>query len=545
MKLRLQHLLAPLVCLAIIGCNPAAEKKKEVSSAPEDRTLRLNVATEPETIDSSISKGIPEHKILLTICEPLVRLNAKAEAIPGAAERWEMSEDAKKWTFYLRKDGKWHNGDTVTARDFEYAVRRILDPATGGQYADFVYFVLKGGKEFYELKERDDSTPFEGVKVIDDFTIEYHMENPTPYFATVAAHTSFFPLNRKVVEAGGKNWANDPKTFAGNGAFTLAEWHPHDRMILKKADTYWDKENIWLDTVVIRMIEDENTELAAFESGEVDITDKVPLTEVDKLKATPDWYVGPYLGTYYVCFNTSAEPFNNVKLRQAFSRAIDRELIVTRITRRGEPIGTGIVPVGVTMPDGSDYRETTGDLVGGFDAAEARKLLAEAGFADPKSAPQFTYMYNTSSEHKVVGEQLEAMWRGNLGVTVKLENVEWKEKLRRGQAQQFEMMRSAWIGDYLDPITFLEIFHSKSGNNDGKFTNARYDELLGLARAESDWKKRREYLVEAEKILIGEAAVAPIFFYTNPRLVRHDFKGVVLNAMGNLDVTRAYKGDKK
>lgn len=545
MKLRFRHLLAPFLCLAVIGCNKPSDEAKATAAATADRTIRVNVATEPETIDSSLAKGIPEHKILLSICEPLVRLNGKAEPTPGAAEKWEMSADGLTWTYHLRKDGKWHNGDTVTAHDFEYAIRRILDPNTGGQYADFVYMVLKGGKEFYELKERTDETPFEGVKVIDDFTIEYHMQHPTPYFGTVVAHTSFFPLNRKVVEAGGKNWANDPKTFVGNGAFRLAEWHPHDRMILKKADTYWDKDNIWLDQIIIRMIEDENTELAAFESGEVDITDKVPLTEVDKLKATPDWYAGPYLGTYYVCFNTSAPPFDNVNLRRAFSRAIDRELIVSRITRRGEPAATGIVPVGVLMNDGSDFRDFSGDLIGAFDAAAAKKLIADAGYSDAKPLPSITYMYNTSSEHKVIGEQLEAMWRGNLGVTVKLENVEWKEKLRRGQAAQFEMMRNAWIGDYLDPITFLEIFHSKSGNNDGKFNNPRFDELLGLARAETDWKVRRDYLAEAEKILLDQAAIAPIFFYTNPRLVRHDYQGVILNALGNLDVTRAYKGDKK
>lgn len=547
MNASIRFFLAAILMLASFGCGQAPDDGPRKSGTPAggggdkpakelDRTIRINVATEPETIDSSLSKGIPEHKILLCLSEPLVRLNAKAEPTPGIAEKWEVNETNTVWTFHLRKNAKWHNGDPVTAKDFEYAVRRILDPKVGGQYADFVFNVLKGGREFYALETRTDATPFEGVKVLDDHTIEYHMQNPTPYFLTVVAHTSFLPLNRKVVEAGGKTWANDVKTFVGCGAFKLAEWRPHDRMILKKADTYWGKDEVWFDEVVIRMIDNENTELAAFESGEVDITDKVPFSEAAELRKTPHWYQGPYLGTYYVCFNTIAPPFDNKKLRQAFSKAIDRKLIVENVTKRGEPTATGLVPVGITLPDGRDYRDVAGDMIGPFDAAAAKKLLQESG-VDPST--QFAYVYNTSDEHKIIGEQLQTLWREALGVTVKMENVEWKEKLRRGQTQEFQAMRNAWIGDYLDPLTFLEIFASDSLNNDGKYTNPKFDELLQKARAEGDWQKRRDMLVEAERMLIEDAAIAPIFFYTNPRLIRANIEGEVLNALGNMDITRA------
>lgn len=524
------------VALALLGAGAASAQELKRPPNPQN-SIRVNIASEPETLDSSLSSGIPEHKVLLAVMEPLVRLDAKAQPIPGVAEKWEHNADYTSWTFHLRKNAKWHNGDPVTAKDFEFAIRRILDPKTQARYADFVFKTLKGGEDFY--KNADPKAPLPGLEVKDDHTIVYNLAFPAPYFPSVVAHTSWFPQHAKTVLANPTTWSNSAKTFVGNGAYRIEKWTPNDRMIVKRADTYWGKDEVGFEEVVFRMIEDESTELAAFMSGELDITDKVPLAEVNRLKTLPEWTVGPYLGTYYVLFNTTAAPFDNADVRRAFAHALDTELIVKQITRRGEPAGAGIVPPGIVFEDGSEFREWAGPVAPKFDPAKAKELLAKGGYGPGKKFPAVTYLYNTTIEHRQIGEQMQQMWKTNLGVNVKLENVEWKEKLRRGHEQEFDLLRAAWIADYLDPMSFLEIFTSDSGNNEGKFKNAEYDRLVSEARKEGDWQKRRELMKQAEAILIGEAALVPIYHYTNPYLMSRDMEGVVRNALGNLDVTRA------
>ncbi|MDX2177028.1 MAG: peptide ABC transporter substrate-binding protein [Candidatus Sumerlaeia bacterium] len=525
--------------IAIFAILAPAFAQRDAAGGP-DRTLRVNVGTPPETIDTAVMTGIPESRIANFLQEGLVSVDAESKPLAAAAVEWEHNDAFTEWTFRLRPGMKWHNGDPVTAHDFVFGVRRILDPRTQGKYADMVTRFLKGGADYYKNREKTWDTPFEGVEATDDLTVVYRLNFPAPFFPTVVSHTSFFPQNRKVVEAGGRAWANDVKTYVGNGPFRLVEHRLRDRMVLAKADTYWDKDAIWMNEVVIRMIEDENTELAAFERRELDVTNTVPLTEVPRLKQTPEWFVGPYLGTYYVAFNTTKAPFDNRDVRMAFSAAIQRDVIVERITRRGEQPGSGIVPAGVYMPDGTNYRERAGRMTPEFSVEKARELLKKAGFGPGgKPFPAATYTYNTLEEHKIIGEQLQSMWRTALGVPLRLENVEWKEKLRRGREQDFQLMRNAWIADYVDPMSFLEIFLSDDGNNDGKYNNPKFDETVHAAARETDPEKRYQLLIEAERILMDDAAVAPIYHYVSPRLIQADVKGIVQAGVGNLYMTKA------
>lgn len=533
---------------AFFGCSPqkaaeetpASSNNSGAQSAPASgggSRIAINIGTPPDTLDLSKMHGIPEHKIALVLCEPHVRLDQDLNAEPGASERWESNEDATVWTFHLRKDGKWHDGKPVTAQDFLFAHRRVLNQATGAKYADFMYRFLKGGEAYYNAN--DPSLPLPGITAPDDYTVIYELDAPTPIFPVIIAHTAWFPIPKHAVEAAGASWASSDKFFIGNGAFEMVSWRP-DRIVGRKSQHYWGRNEVHFDEVVIRMIEDTNSELAAFEAKEIDVTDKVLVTEVDRLKRTPDWFAGPYLGVYYGLFNTTVPPFNNKDVRRAFMLSVNRDLIVNQITRRGERPGQGMIPWGIKYPDGKDYREAAGDLVGPTDVAAAKEALARAGYGPGgKTLPRVEYLYNTDITHRMVGEQLQTMWREALGVTAQLQNVEWKEKLRRGQNQEFQITRAGWIGDYNDPITFLEIFLSNDGNNDGRYNNPKFDELVRNAMREGDWKKRRDLVIQAEKILIEDAALCPIFFYTEPILVRADLEGVIRNPIGNLDITRA------
>jgi oligopeptide transport system substrate-binding protein len=540
-------LLAAVCAVAFAACDrsapqpsgKAAGAQKPGPSNPDDRTIRINIGTEPETLDLSLMQGVPEHKLAVHLCEGLVRLDSDARATPGVAERWESSEDRKTWTFHLRKDAKWHNGDAVTAKDFEFAMRRILNPKLAAPYADYAYRWLEGGEAFYT---GDQSGPVPGMKFPDDHTIVFSLADPVPYFDVVVAHTSFYPLNQKFVEAQGTAYATKVEHFLGNGPFQLVTWNPRDRIIARKSSMYWGRDQVWFDEFVARMIEDENTELAAFDRGELDITNSTPTAEIDSLRKRPEFFRENYVGLYYVSFNTRRPPFDDARVREAFSLAIDRDIITQRITRRGELPAAGVIPRGITYPDGKDFRDVAGDVTPAPDAARAKALLAEAGYGPGKPFPRVTYLYNTLLLHKQVGERLQAMWKASLGVDVELQNVEWKEKLERGKAGDYDLGRYAWIADYPDPLTFLAIFTTRDGNNDGKYSNPEFDALVAKSKATADWEQRRAIAIEAEKVLMKDHAIAPVFFYAEPILVQTTVKGFVRNSLGTLDVSRARRG---
>ncbi|MCB2155279.1 peptide ABC transporter substrate-binding protein [bacterium] len=525
------------------SANAGQQNERTFPPAPKG-TIRINLGAEPFSLDPNTANDIPSSKVIRHLQEGLIRLDGDAQPKPAVAESWEHDDAYKVWTFHLRDGMTWTNGDPVVAGDFVFALRRILTPATQAQYAQMVFGFLEGGREFYSSNGEDDENF--GARAIDDHTLEIRLTAPTPFFPTVVNHPSWYALNRRAVEANGDRWALSADTYVGNGPYILEDWAPKDRIIVTKNPNYYGADEVNFDKIVFRMIESESTALAAFEAGDLDIIDRIPLPEVKRLRETPEWAAPPYLGCYYVCYNVTEPPFDDLALRKAFSLTINRDMIVNKLTRRGETPATGYVPEGIPLPNGKDYREVapkfipTGDFAKNL--AEAKRILAEAGYGNGKSIPRVSYLYNTADEHKIIAEAMQAVWQVSLGANVDLVNVEWKVKIDRGNTQDYEFMRSGWIGDYLDPMTFLDIFETGGGNNDAGYSNPRYDELLEKARQETNPDKRLEYMIELERILVEEdCVVAPIYFYREPFLIRTDVKDWVRNALGDLDVSRAYR----
>ncbi len=511
-----------------------------MASAAPDRTLRINVAAEPETMDPSLNYSVSGARAIRGLMDSLVRLDAQCVAQPSIATSWEHSDDLKTWTFKLRKDAKWHNGDRVTAKDFVFGVKRTLTKSLAAPYADNVRSFVKGGKAYYEAGGLESAAALEGVTAVDDYTVRYDLEYPTPFFLQLVDLTCWYPISETAIKAGGEKWSMSPKTYIGNGPYRLAEYRSKDRMILKKADTYWDKDNIFFDTVEIYMIESMNTELAAFRTRSLDVTHGVALPDVPEWKDKPEYNLISVFGTYYLSFNVTKPPFTDARVRRAFNIAINRRVLTDRVFRRGEVPSQGIVPENTRSARGGTWREHAGDLIGKMDIQEARRLLKEAGYDEAHPLPSVTYTYDTKEEHKQIAEQLQSMWKAGLGADVKLQNVDWGVRLSRGRSGEFEIIRNGWYGDYLDAMTFMEMWITGSALNDSKFSNKRYDELIEGARKEMDPVKREDLMMEAERLLVrDEAPIIPLMTYADPLLIQTDVKGVVRNAVGGLDYTRA------
>jgi oligopeptide transport system substrate-binding protein len=533
-------LLAILPLFLLAACSNPPEDRAEpapgkvAEETPLDTTIRINLGGEPGSFDPGLVTDLAGNNILQALMEGLVRLDLDCKPHPAAAESWEHNADYTVWTFKLRKNGKWQNGDPVTAHDFVYSVERILTPSTKGDYSGMVYSLIKGGKEFYTGGGLDKGMKLEGVKALDDYTVEYTMVNPTPFFASFTSFGCWFPVHRKTVEKHGEKWTLSPENFVGNGPFKPIIFSPKDRIEAVKADTYWDAESIFWQKVIIRFIDEDNTEDSAFRTRDLDITETVAVPQVNYWKDKPEFRTFPGFGTIFVAFYTKRPPFDNKLVRKAFSKAISRKLIVERVTRRGEGIPEGIVPRGIPSADGKgDYRDRAGNFVGDQDIEAAKALLKEAGITDPKQLGKVEYLYNTREENKIIAEQLQSMWKTTLGVDVQLQNAEWSVVIGRLRGDDFMCGRSSWFGDYLDPLQFLEIFQTDNPINASRFNNAKYDELVNAAKKETDLEKREQYFIQAEKILIeDEAVVAPVFVNNFAYLIQTDLEGVGSNVIG-------------
>jgi oligopeptide transport system substrate-binding protein len=468
--------------------------------------------------------------------EPLVANDPDGKLVPRAAESWSHDESFRTWTFKLRKDAKWHNGDPVVAGDFVYAIERILTPEVKAQYATYVKGFLKDGNEYYAAGGMKGNVPLTSVEAVDDHTLRYHLLNPTPYFISVVQLFSWLPLNRSVVEKHGDGWANSPETFVGNGPYKLTSMRANDMIVGTKADTYWNKSELYWDRVELYMIENETTENGAFLAGELDVTMNVSIPELDFWMPRPEFRMYRFFGTQYLNTNHRRAPFNDVRVRKAFSLAIDREHLVKRVTRRNEYVAKGIVPSPLTSVRGGDWRDHAADYVGGYNPELARKLLAEAGYGPGgKPFPAIEYMYNTSEENKAIAEQLQAMWKETLGIDVRLQNVEFGVRQSRAQAGDFDIALSNWYGDYLDAMTFLELFIGDSTYNVSAYKSPAFDTFIKQARVEENQIKREGLMVEAEKTMIADdMAIIPLYYMSRPILVREDIQGVARELTGGL-----------
>ncbi len=521
-------LIASLFLLPGTGCSPRQQRADLVF---------INGA-EPETLDPALITGQPEGRIVNAIFEGLLRFDPHGQSVSGVASSWEISPDRKTYTFHLRPEARWSDGKKVTAHDFVASWQRTLDPVTTSAYS-YQLFSIAGAEDFASGKTRDFSKV--GVKALDDSTLIVTLRQPTTYFLDLCAFPTLYPVRTDLIAKYGDDWVK-PGRLVGNGSYLLEAWRVNDSVKLQKNPLYWDAAHVQLGSVDVLPISQANVAYNFYAAGQADlIMDKglAPPSLLDALKTRPDFHAAPFLGSYFLRFNCSKPPFNDPRVRKAFSMAIDRKRITTKITRAGESTALSFVPPGI--PGYAAPEEPPEN------AQEARRLLAEAGFPGGKGFPLTTYLYSEGELNEGVAIELQSMWQEQLGVTVQLARQEWKVYLNSLGSLDYGIARSSWVGDYPDPNTFLDLFLSGSGNNRTGWGNASYDRLIGEAAAESDPAKRFEILRKAEGLLVrDEAPIAPLFFYVGIQLYDSErLGGIEANVLDEHPLREMYRKDSK
>lgn len=535
-KVRLTSVLIACVML-LAACGGGAKNSANNGNGGEqtassesggEKILRTNNKTEPGSLDPAIAKGTHESFVIYQAFEGLMRYDENDELVPGQAESYEVSDDGMTYTFKLRDGLKWSNGDPLTAKDFEYAWKRVIDPELASEYSFQITTYVKGAEEYFNGEGSIDNV---GIKALDDKTLEVQLKAPTPYFLDITAFYTLLPVNEKVVSEN-PDWAKDPQgtEFVSNGPFKITEWNHKENIKMVKNDNYFEADKVKLDGLYFDILEDDNTAYQKYEGGEYDVlVQPAPAVTAKALQADdPELKMGKDIGTYYFEFNTTKKPFSNAKVREALSLALDRKTIVENIAQGGQIPAEGMVPLGLNDDTDKDFREANGNLVA-EDVAKAKELLAEGLKEEGMTAEDlkgFTLSYNTDEAHKKIAQAVQEMWKQNLGIEINLENMEFQVLLDNRKAGNFEIARAGWIGDYKDPMTMLDLYMTDNPQNDSKWSNKEYDELLKKAAASPDQKVRMDSMKAAEKILMEEKPIIPIYFYTQPRLEKSNVTGV-------------------
>ncbi|UYM15086.1 peptide ABC transporter substrate-binding protein [Endozoicomonas euniceicola] len=470
---------------------------------------------EPASLDPQKVEEVSGAAVVRDLFEGLVTQDLEGNTIPAQAESWEVSEDNKVFTFKIRDDANWSNGDPVTAEDFVFAFQRAVDPATASRYAWYVEIpTIINASDIIAGKAAVDSL---GVKALDSKTFRVTLEKPVPYFIKMLAHQTMFPVPTKVVKKHGDQWTR-VENIVSNGPYVLDQWVVNERIVLKRNRGYWNDRETVINKVTHLPIVSETAELNRYKAGELDMTYVIPSKHFSALqKEIPEEIkTSPQLGTYYYEFNTQVKPFDDVRVRKALSYAINRDAITKNITKQGQIPAYTFTPGAVAgfTPPATDYSQLTQNERN----AKAKQLLEEAGYN--KSNPlKLNLLYNTSEAHKDIAVAISYMWK-SLGVQTTLENQEWKTFLDTKNDGKFDVSRAGWLGDYNEPSTMLDLKMSTHGQNDGKWLNDQYDALMNKSRTVTSDKEREALYVEAENLLAEGMPLAPIYQYVTSRLVK-------------------------
>lgn len=520
-----------LVTIGLYGCGAETDQAEPVGGASglelaEEQVLRWGNGAEPGSLDPHRTQGVPGSNIGRDLFEGLMSEAPDGTVIAGAAESWEISDDGRTYRFSLRPEARWSNGDPVTADDFVYSLRRSLDPATLSNYT----FILNPILNAEAVAAGELPTTEVGVRALDTHTLEIQLENITPYFLGLLTHSASYPVHPPSAETHGNQYAR-PGNLVSNGAYRLEEWVVQSHVKLVRNEHYWDNGDTTIDEVWYYPTEDQTAELSRFRAGELDLSYAIPKRQVDWIRENlpEELVISPYLGTYYFGFNLTRPPFqDNPELRRALALAVDRGIITGQVTNAGEVPAYGWVPpvqnyTGQQMPEAAWTQEER--------VEEARRLYALAGYSE-ENPLRTRILYNTQEDHRRIAVAIASMWKQTLGVEVEILNQEWKVFLdTRQQKIETELYRSGWIGDYNDAYTFAELFASGSGLNHTGYSSPDYDRLLREASAEGDMKRRAELLQQAERVLVEDLPIMPLYFYVTARLVRPWVGGYTPNIM--------------
>ncbi|SFB26685.1 dipeptide transport system substrate-binding protein [Lentibacillus halodurans] len=507
----------------------------EENDGSEEKVLYMNNGEEPRSLNPPVGFDSVSWNVLNNLMEGLTRLGQDDQPQPAIAEDWDISDDGKTYTFYLREDANWSNGDPVTAEDFAYAWRQLLDPETGSSAAFLGYFI-EGGEAY---NSGEGSPEDVAVEVVDDKTFEVTLTAPTGFFLHVLTNPAFFPVNKEVAEEN-PEWYAEADSFVANGPFKLESWTHDQEMIMAKNEEYWDRDTVNLDKVNWAMVNDVNTEYQMFESNELDVTE-IPSDMADQLINGDNVVIEDQAGLYFYRFNVEEEPFQNEKIRKAFALAINQEDIVDYVTKNKEEAAKAFVSPGFTTPSGEDFRDVNGDLVN-FDPEQAKQLLEEGMEAEGyDELPPVTLTYNTDEQHKAIAETMQNMFSENLGIDVELANTEWNVFLEDQKALNLQFSRSSFIFDYGDPVNFLESFTTDSSMNRTGWSHDEYDELIAQAKQETNEEERWQHMYEAEKLVAEEMPIFPIHYYNQVYIYKDNVKDIVRHPVGYLELKWADK----
>jgi oligopeptide transport system substrate-binding protein len=515
--------IIPVVCalaLAVfISCKP---RETPVTSGNRDKILYRGLSADPSEVDPHLISGLPEINVATALFEGLVGEDpVDAHPVPGVAERWEISSDGLTYTFHLRANAKWSNGQPVTAADFVRSAQRVLTKSLAADYSTMLYVLVNA-----EAYHKDTLTDFGqvGVTAVDARTLRFRLEHPAPYFLSLLAHPAWFPVHLPSLEAvgspfqRGSKWTR-PETIVSNGPFVLTDWRHGEVLIAEKSPTYWDAATVKLNAIHFRPATDVESEERAFRAGQLHLTESLPIGKVESYRRDrPEALrISPFLDTYFYRLNITRPGLNDPKIRQALSLAVDRTAIVEKITRGGQQPALSFTPpaVGSYVPP----------ALLEYNPDKARALLVEAGHPEGRDLPPIEIMINSSGNHRAIAEAVQEMWRRELGVNVRVNNMEQASLLASRRQLDYQVLRSDWAGDYLDATTFLKVFASDSSNNHTGWKNADYDRLLYQADRTADPVERDAVLQRAETILLNDAPIIPIYYFTTVRLVNPAVKG--------------------
>ena len=481
-----------------------------LSASAQEKVLNLATNAEPPTIDPALSTDTTSGSIIDNVFENLTEITNENELVPGAAESWEVSEDGLVYTFHLREDGVWSNGDPVTAHDFEYSWKRLLNPETLSQRGN-LYYVIEGAEDYNINGGSADDV---GIKALDDYTFEVTLHSPVAYFLELINHYAFAPVNSNVVEQD-EDWAAEAgESYVTNGPFELSEWNHNSDYTLTKNENYWDVENVNLDQVNVQIVESEATASYSFQAGELDFLGApfgaVSLESIDVLRDQGVLNTEPYSAIYWYKVNTTDEVMSNLNIRKALALAIDRQGLVENITKGTHIPAFGLVPP--TIPGFEEDRAYFQDN----DVEQAQEFLAagleELGMSDP-SELTINLSINTSEAHSTIAQFVQEGWNQNLGINTEIDNTEWQVYLDRVSSLDYQVARLGWAGDYNDAATFLDMYKTvDTGNNDTGWENEEFANLLDQASAELDPDQRTELLIQAEAVMMEEMPVIPIYY---------------------------------
>lgn len=513
---------------ACVPVATAAHLPAGITLAQQQVLVRGNDA-EAATLNPLLAEGIPEMHILRDLFEGLVTQDQDGRVIPGVAERWE-TKDNQTYTFYLRPDAKWSNGDPVTAHDFVYSLRMAVDPHSASPNAWYLKLAgINNAEAIIDGKKPADTL---GVTALDDHTLQFQLEQPLPYFVAMTAHTVMMPLPQKVVEKWGEAWTK-PEHMVSNGAYTLQRWVINERLELARNSDYWDDKNTVINHVTYIPFESQTAAMNRYMTGEVDITSDVPVAMIDTIKREQpeSLKTTPLLCTYYYAFNTQRKPFDDPRVRQAISYTLMRDVIANGITKGNVPAYTfahqNVANFTATQPEYSRWTQQERDK-------KAVTLLKEAGYSHDHPL-KASILYNTSENHKAIAVAISAMLKKNLGMEITLDNQEWKSYLTARQEREFDIMRASWCGDYNEASTFLTLMTADNDKNFSSYTNPNYDQVMQKAQSAVDITERNRYYDQAEQLLAQDMPIAPIYYFMQSRLVNPKLGGYPMhNAEGRI-----------